>query len=144
MDPFGRLSGEVGCRKLKHTGCAACFYPDGSRWLDLDRGSRSLPDRAGEGESRGPGRGARGCDGRWVPPLLPDLAGGRRAQSPSGRKRGWGEEWRIERTRERGEGFNGGRFQACDLDGFALWQRATDGKTPSDFVAPLIHCQAYG
>jgi len=91
MDPFERLSGEAGC--------APCFSPDGRRWLDLDSGSRSAPDRAAGGKRRVPGQGARGCDGLGVPSLLPDLAGDGRAQSLEGEGMGI-ERTRGERARE--------------------------------------------
>ena len=92
MDPCGRLSGEAGC--------APCFSPDGRRWLDLDSGSRSAPDRAAGGKRRVPGQGARGCDGLGVPSLLPDLAGDGRAQSLEGEGgMGVGGGMGIERAR---------------------------------------------
>jgi len=92
MDPCGRLSGEAGC--------APCFSPDGRRWLDLDSGSRSAPDRAAEGRRRVPGQGARGCDGlgcRRCFQIWPEMDEPKASRA----KEGWGlgEEWGIERTR---------------------------------------------
>ena len=118
MDACGRLSGEAGC--------APCFSPDGRRWLDLDSGSRSAPDRAAGGKRRVPGQGARGV--RRPRGAVAASRFGRRWTSPKprGRRRdgGWGRNG--DRENERGEsqrGLTEGRFQVCDLVSFAfaLW-----------------------
>lgn len=77
-----RLDGEAACRSSSALDAQPASPPTGAGGSIWTGGNRSLPDRDGGGKSRGSGQFARGCDGRRVPSLLPDLAGGRRAQSP--------------------------------------------------------------